>query len=219
MTRTLSHAEARAFYDRFGSRQDRQAFYEDRAVADLLTHGDFGAARAVLEFGCGTGRLAARLLAGPLPAGATYLGLDLSRTMVALARERLAPWGGRADVRLSDGSMALAVGDGAIDRFLATYVLDLLSEADIRALMAEARRALAPGGLVCLASLTYGRSPGARLVTRLWRGIFALNPRLVGGCRPVRLRHHLPERHWDVRRHAVIETWAIASEVVVAARA
>jgi hypothetical protein len=33
---TLTHAEARAFYDRFGAKQDAQAFYEGRAVRDLI---------------------------------------------------------------------------------------------------------------------------------------------------------------------------------------
>ena len=35
--RTLGRAEARAFYDAFGSRQDRQAFYEDVALEGIAT--------------------------------------------------------------------------------------------------------------------------------------------------------------------------------------
>jgi len=34
--RTLSHQQAKAFYDRFGAKQDSQAFYEDRAVQELV---------------------------------------------------------------------------------------------------------------------------------------------------------------------------------------
>ena len=51
--RTLDLEQARAFYDRFGARQDRQAFYEDA----------FERARGVPEFGCGTGRFAEVLVA------------------------------------------------------------------------------------------------------------------------------------------------------------
>jgi hypothetical protein len=58
----LTHAEARTFYDRFGSRQDWQAFYEDAAVERLLVAGRFDLASTVVEFGSGTGRLAERLL-------------------------------------------------------------------------------------------------------------------------------------------------------------
>ena len=34
----LSHAEARRFYDRFGAKQDAQAFYERSALEDLALH-------------------------------------------------------------------------------------------------------------------------------------------------------------------------------------
>ncbi|MGE5248130.1 MAG: class I SAM-dependent methyltransferase, partial [Verrucomicrobiota bacterium] len=81
---TLSHEEARAFYDRFGAKQDWQRFYEDRAIADLIAHASFGKAGAVLEFGSGTGRLAETLLARHLPPTARYLALDVSGTMVSL---------------------------------------------------------------------------------------------------------------------------------------
>lgn len=70
----LTHAEARAVYDRFGARQDRQSFYEDEALADLLAHLAFREAQAVFEFGCGTGRLAKTLLDNHLPATAYYVG-------------------------------------------------------------------------------------------------------------------------------------------------
>ena len=36
----LSSDEARAFYDRFGARQDSQAFYEDPATRDLIVHAE-----------------------------------------------------------------------------------------------------------------------------------------------------------------------------------
>ena len=63
----LTHDEARRVYDRIGAGQDSQAFYEDRATRLLIRHGAFERARSVLEFGCGTGRFAARLLARHLP--------------------------------------------------------------------------------------------------------------------------------------------------------
>ena len=39
--RTLSHQEARRTYDRIGSLQDSQGFYEDRATALVVHHGNF----------------------------------------------------------------------------------------------------------------------------------------------------------------------------------
>ncbi len=216
MARTLSRSEARAFYDAFGAKQDRQAFYEDPAIADLIAHADFEHARAVLEFGCGTGRLAERLLADHLPPDARYRGADISATMVDLARRRLAPWHGRAAVRLTPGSPALDAADGSADRFVSTYVLDLLSPQDIRALLEEARRVLNAEGLLCLASLTPGQTFPARIVTALWRAVYGIDPKRVGGCRPVRLSEFLAGPDWHILHRRVVSPVGISSEIVVA---
>lgn len=216
--RTLSRDEARAFYDRLGARLDSQRVYEDRALHLLVTHAGFDRARAVVEFGCGTGRFARRLLAGVLAPECRYLGVDASPAMVALARARLAPWADRAAVRLTDGSPVVAAPDGGFDRFVSTYVLDLLSREDIAAVLGEAHRVLAAGGRLCVVSLTEGRGPLARLVTGLWKRVHALRPSLLGGCRPLRLLDHLPATHWRVEHREVVSPFGIASEVIVAAR-
>ena len=145
-TRFITPEQARRFYDRIGRAQDARPLSERRALDALAAQGDFGRAAAVLEFGCGTGRFAARLLRDGLPDGATYLGLDVSPRMVELARAALAPWAGRARVELTDGSVHLPVPDASVDRVVSTYVLDLLSPADADAFIAEARRVLRPGG-------------------------------------------------------------------------
>ena len=216
--RTLSRAAARRVYDRIGSFQDRQLFYEGPPLADLCAHARFEEARAVVEFGCGTGRFAAELLAGRLPAEARYVGVDQSATMVRLARERIAPFGARAEIRQSDGAPALDLPDASCDRFVSTYVLDLLSVEDVRAVLAEARRLLEPGGLLCLAGLTPGETPAARATTWVWRRLHRLRPSLVGGCRPLALAGFLSEAEWALRHRRVLAPFSLASEVVVAAR-
>ena len=218
MSGTLTHAEAKTFYDRFGARQDSQGFYEDRATGELIVHGGFEAARSVFEFGCGTGRFAARLLADHIPPEASYRAVDVSTTMVDLARARLAPWHGRAEVSRSSGAVRLEATDATCDRFLANFVLDLLSEADIRTLLAEAHRVLRPSGLLCLAGLTRGRRFPARLVSWVWEAVFARDPKRLGGCRPIELRRYLPPENWELRHHAVVSSFGISSEIVVAAR-
>ncbi len=219
MGRILSPDEARAFYDRFGRSQDRQAFYEDRALLDLEAHGSFEEAESVLELGCGTGRLAHRLLANRLPRSARYIGLDLSATMVELSRDRLRPFGDRVSVRQTEGSTRLDLPDRSFDRVVSTYVLDLLPEAAIRTFLLEARRVLVDGGLLCLASLTRGRGVVSRAVTALWEGVHAVRPVLLGGCRPLDLGRYVSSELWTVRHEAVHVAYGIASQVLVAARA
>ena len=216
VTRTLSHRQARAFYDGFGARQDRQGWYEDAALTELIAHADFAQAGRVIEFGCGTGRFAASLLAGPLADDALWLGLDISRTMAGLARDRLRAYADRATVLLTDGRMALPVTDDSVDRVIATYVLDLLSADDCRMFVAEARRVLAPGGLLCLCGLTGGATPLARLVTTVWRSVHAINPKWVGGCRPMSLMRFVEDPDWQTVHHGVVTRRGISSEVLIA---
>jgi SAM-dependent methyltransferase len=215
---TLSYAEAKQFYDRLGSRQDRQAFYEDPAVDEMIAHSRLEAAGAVCEFGCGTGRLAARLLADCLPTNATYLALDISDEMVRLATARLAPWAGRARVVQTAGRPLIPHGEQGFDRLLSAYVLDLLSDDDIAALLAEAHRVLRPGGLLCLVGLTFGTTWWSRAVTALWQRIHGWRPRWLGGCRPVALRGGLDRQSWQPVHHAVRNSFGICSEILVAAR-
>lgn len=217
--RTFSPPEARAVYDRIGALQDTQRFYEDRALAVLVAHGRFDQARAVFELGCGTGRLAERLLARAAPPGCRYVGVDISATMVRLATARLGRWAPRAQVRPTDGALPLPEPDGSFDRFVSTYVLDLLSEGDIHAVLADAHRLLEPGGRLCVVSLTEGDRPLTRLVSRLWRAIHAASPKLLGGCRPIRLLDFLPASRWRLEHHEIVSAFGISSEVVVAARA
>lgn len=215
--RMLTRAEARACYDRIGCWQDRQGWYEDAALARLLAHGDFGQTRRVLEVGCGTGRLAARLLHGHMPAEARYLGLEQSPVMAGLTAARLAPWRARADVAMASVP-PLPVRDGAVSHVLATYVLDLLPRVEVTVLLAEAHRVLAPGGLLCVAGLAPAEAGLGRLVTALWRGIHRLNPRWVGGCRPLAVAPLLATPAWRLRHRTLVRAWGITSEVVVTER-
>ncbi len=215
MSRTLSHQEAKAFYDRFGSKQDLQRVYEDPAIRVLEAHADFEHARDVVEFGCGTGRFARHLLEQRLGSAATYLGLDISSTMVKLAREKLAPWPDRARVQQTEGAPVVPLPAARCDRFLSIYVLDLLSTEDARKVIAEAGRVLAPGGRMCLASLTSGQGALSRAVCRAWTGLHSWRPRLVGGCRPIRLLDLLGDE-WRLVHHEVVCTLGLCTEVVIA---
>lgn len=215
----LTPDEAKAFYDRFGSRQDNQAFYEAPALDQLVANSAFEKAQAVLEFGCGTGRVALDLLARHLPPSCAYRGTDISTTMVGLAGARLAPFGARASVTLASGVAALPSDDRSVDRVVSTYVLDLLPAPAVHRFLAEARRVLRPQGLLCLVGITHGTTLLSRVVMRVWQWLYARNPSWVGGCRPTDLTELLSPSEWKVRFRTVTIAWGIASEVVVAAQA
>ncbi len=210
-------AQAARFYDRIGSAQDTQAFYEDAAVDRLLAEARLGDAGRVLEIGCGTGRLAERLLTDWLPPEATYLGIDVSPTMVRLSRARVAPWRDRARVvQVKGGEQPLPPDSGSIDRVVTTYVLDLLGDDDRPATIRECQRVLRTGGLLCHAGLAPGQGPFTSAVSAIWRGVHAISPWLVGGCAPFLLAEELPAADWRVRHVARVARFGITSEVVVA---
>jgi ubiquinone/menaquinone biosynthesis C-methylase UbiE len=214
----LTREQARRIYDRIGAYQDTQAFYEDRATTLLIQHGEFASAHRIIEFGCGTGRFALRLLTDHLPSDAHYRALDISPTMVGLARERLASFASRAEVVLTDGSPPVSEPAASRDRFVSNYVLDLLSEEDVAAVIREAHRILAPGGLLCLTSLSTGVGAFSRLVTRTWSRVHAFRPALVGGCRPLDLTAWVSPDRWKFRHRTKVVPFGVPSEVLIAER-
>jgi ubiquinone/menaquinone biosynthesis C-methylase UbiE len=215
-SRTLSHEEAREVYDHSGRRQDCHRFYEDPATQRTVREADLGRAKSVFEFGCGTGRFAEMLLDYHLAPTATYVGVDVSRTMVSLASQRLAHFGNRAQVRLTNGSPRLNVASASFDRFLSNYVLDLLSVADIREVLDEAYRLLAPQGVLAVAGLTHGFTLPSRGLVRAVLAVHAVRPSLVGGCRPLDLLEFIGEPTWSIRFDGKLTAFTVPSQVVVA---
>jgi ubiquinone/menaquinone biosynthesis C-methylase UbiE len=216
MKKIFSPVDAKKFYDSFGSKQDLQRFYENPAIDKLLAHADFEHAQNVFELGFGTGRIAEELLRSRLSLTCRYSGIDISATMAGLAGERLQPWHGRVSLMLSDGTGHIDAPEGAFDRFFSTYVLDLMSKDAIRGVLAEALRVLKPEGKLCLISLTEGKGLLSGIVTAIWKSLYALQPTITGGCRPVELLDHITPEKWRIEYHDDVSSFGITSEIVVA---
>ncbi len=216
MDTVLSVEAARAHYDALGQGQDREMRYAEAAFSRLIGAVEFSAVRSVVELGPGTGMLAARLLRDCLDSEATWLGLDISPGMRALAAERLAGFGGR--VRLDDcaGDGRLALPDASTDLVVATYVLDLLSPTAIARFLEDAARILKPGGQLAVAGLAPGTFSHAGLTMTVWTMVQRVAPRLVGGCRPVRLEQRLDPQVWQPTHRSRVTAGGIPSSVLVA---
>ncbi len=122
----------------------------------------------------------------------------------------------RAQVLRSDGSVRLEAPDGAYDRFVSAYVLDLLSEDDITLLIGEARRVLGTEGRLCLANLTWGDTLFSKAVSWVWQQFYAVRPAWVGGCRPIHLADFLPKDSRELLHHRRLRSYGITSEVAIA---
>jgi len=216
MTSVLGSEEVRDYYDRFGAKQDQQGFYEDAAFDLLIRHAGFSDARSVLEIGCGTGKLAARLLSDHLPPSAHYAAIDVSTTMVGLAKQRLSPWADRSEVFLCRDASGLRAYGGPYDRIVSTYVFDLLSRDEITQALDVAHGAMQKGGLLCLAGLTKGVGFFSSVASTVWGMIHSAKPSLVGGCRPLVLSDLIADRQWKITHRDVVVSMTIPSEVIVA---
>jgi ubiquinone/menaquinone biosynthesis C-methylase UbiE len=215
---TLTPSEARAFYDKFGKKQDTQDFYENPALDELISHANFYDAQKVFELGCGTGKFASRLLEEHLSSSARYLGCDVSATMLNLATQQLSAYSDRAKVVRSDGSIRFPLSDRSVDRVISNYILDLLSEEDILLVFAEAHRVLTFEGKFCLVSLTKGVSFLSRIVPFIWMEVFSQRPTLVGGCRPILLESYLDKECWQLEYQTVLTPFGVPSEVFILIR-
>ncbi|MFQ5522040.1 MAG: class I SAM-dependent methyltransferase [Acidimicrobiia bacterium] len=211
----LTPERARSVYDRIGQLQDWQSFYESKALNELIIHGEFDSARAVFELGCGTGAFAERLLRHHLPLDASYVGVDVSDTMVRLAEARLEEWPDRCRIVQTDGRLPLPGSDASFDRFIATYVFDLLPEDYAGEILDEARRLLTADGLLCAASLTRGRKPAEKALCTAWEWVAKRSPALLGGCRPIELGQYLGPS-WEILYRTVVSAFAVPTEVVIA---
>ena len=211
----LDYSAAQAYYDKFGKKQDSQGFYEDPALDDLIAQADFQEIQSVFEFGCGTGKFAARILENHLPSTASYLGCDISPVMVDLANQRLKTYDERAKVILSNDTLQFPIADYSVDRIVSSYVLDLLSEADIQRFLSESLRVLKYPGMVCLVSLTRGVTLPSRIVSSLWMKVFRMRPSLVGGCRPIRLESYIDFEQWQLKHKRILSPYGVPSEVLI----
>jgi ubiquinone/menaquinone biosynthesis C-methylase UbiE len=218
MTRQITWEEARDFYDKLGPREDLESRFQDRVFDVLVGASAFERAQSVFELGCGTGRFARRLFEQSLPAHARYVGVDVSGRMVELAGSKLEPWKDRTQVHQTHGELAFDHPPGSFDRFVATYVLDLLPEASIAAALAEAHRLLKPDGLLCTIDLTFGEAGLSSAVAKTWDYISGKFPAHLGGCRPIRLRDFLADDAWEVVHGETVTVLAVPSDVLVARR-
>lgn len=206
--KTLTRTEAREVYDGFARKghiggQDAGGGYGGPAVQALLTMAAFANAGSVLEFGCGGAKLAEAALTEHREL--EWRAVDMSCAQLENARARMSRFGTRFSCELlEEGDPAAVTVSEPVDRFVSTYVLDLLNEGDMMGVIDAAERCLDPHrGILLLAGITWGYQGEAAtvrtfLMTMLWEVLYKIRPRTVGGCRPQLLGPYLEERGWRI---------------------
>jgi len=106
---------------------------------------------AVLDLGCGTGELTARL-AAKYPR-ASFVGVDLEESHLERARARCDSFGARVRFEVAD-ALALPYADASFDFVVCRHVIQAVP--DPPRAVAEMRRVLRPGGRLHLIAEDYG---------------------------------------------------------------
>jgi demethylmenaquinone methyltransferase/2-methoxy-6-polyprenyl-1,4-benzoquinol methylase len=165
---------------RYDARMERASRGRSRAVKEQVaervaeglarpehrTPDEAGVGR-VLELGCGTGELAARLARQ----GLTVHGFDANANMVGVARERIQREGLTERVTVEQRLVADMDGlpDDAYDAVVSTLVLSELDPDARRYTLEHAHRVLRVGGLLVIADEVWPRRTGHRALHRLSR--------------------------------------------------
>ena len=116
-----------------------------RITDEYIQSGD-----TVLDIGCGTGTLAIMMA----KKGATVRGIDVSKPMLSVARERIDEMGVRERIDLMETSivgLAKYFKDESIDKIVSTLVFSELSHDERLYALEESRRILTKNGLLIIA--------------------------------------------------------------------
>jgi len=198
-------------YDGLAAHYDRwAALTETKARRRALRLATVRDGQAVLEVAVGTG-LAFAPIVRANPRGRN-VGIDLSPGMLAKAEERLRR-AGLKNFELSVASaFALPAADASFDTLFNSYMFDLVDERTWPLILEEFRRVLRPGGRLVIVNMTIGE----RLGSGIYERVYVRAPRLMGGCRGVRLGPSLRGAGFDVRSRAYLQQFLFPSEVILA---
>jgi ubiquinone/menaquinone biosynthesis C-methylase UbiE len=192
------------FYDAWA------ALTETRARKRALELARVRDGQSILEVAVGTGAAFAELVRRN-PAGKNT-GIDLSPKMLAKAARRMQMLPHASYLLEIASAYALPVDSGSVDLLMNNYMFDLIAYQDMDRVLAEFRRVLKPGGQLVLVNMTIGEKAGSGIYAFLYR----LSPRLMGGCRGVRLADRLGRNGFEVDSREYCQQMLFPSEVISA---
>ena len=91
-------------------------------------------------------------------------------------------------------------------------MFDLIPFDQMDAVLAEFKRVLKKGGKLVLVNMTIGEKFGSGIYNFMYR----VSPRLMGGCRGIRLSEKLKEHGLDVKLREYHQQCLFPSEVILA---
>ena len=208
--------EARVPQNEIGKVYDRVAgiydvwgiLAESRARKRAIELAGIQDGQSIMEVAVGTG-LAFGEIVKRNPNGGN-IGIDISEGMLEKARQRLQKMS-LAKYSLSMGTaFGLKAEDESFDLLMSNYLFDLISYADMDKILAEFSRVLKKDGRLILVNMTVGERPESRL----YDFIYSLSPKIMGGCRGVRLSQKLKNHGFTIEVREYYQQLLFPSEVI-----
>lgn len=183
---------------------------ESRARSRALELAEIKNGLNILEVAVGTG-LAFYEIVKRNPDG-TNLGIDISAGMLKKAEKRLSRLSG-ANYELKKASAFNLDGEDAqFDVLINNYMFDLIPYDQMDAVLTEFKRKLKKEGKLVLVNMTLGQKFGSGIYDLVYR----VSPRLMGGCRGIRLSEKLKEHGFHVKLREYHQQCLFPSEVILA---
>lgn len=139
-----------------------------RMELGLLQMEGFRPTDTVVDFGCGTGRLAVHLIPH-LAAGGHFVGIDISERMLVHARALVAarvPSGAARVTWLQQVDERFALADDSVDLMCAFSVFTHMEHEDAYRYLVAARRVVKPGGRMIFSCLPMSDDLGRQVFLR-----------------------------------------------------
>ena len=192
------------FYDVWGR------LTESKARERILELAHIQNGESILELAVGTG-VAFESIVRQNPEGQN-IGVDLSAGMLEKARKRLNKVPAASFDLRQASAVELPFDDQTSDLVLNNYMFDLLSIDTMNSVLDEIHRVLKNNGRLVFASMTFGEKFGSGIYERMYR----ISPRLMGGCRGVRMAEKVKAHGFEIVSREYIQQMFFPSEVISA---
>jgi ubiquinone/menaquinone biosynthesis C-methylase UbiE len=186
------------------------SLFEGRAARRAYEVAGLAGSESVLEVAVGGGEFFSALAKnGGLK---RCVGVDLSAQMLCRARRRLAARGVERRNLCRASALSLPFGNATFEILFNLYMIDLLIDEDVPAVLREFARVVRPGGRLILLSM----ARQSRVINAVWMWLYRRSPVMTGGCRPVPVEEMLEANGWKIDLREVISQCGFRSELIVA---
>lgn len=209
-----SKRQAIAAYDWLSRWYDGLSASSEQPLTDLgLERLNARTGETILEIGCGTGRALLALASAAGDSG-RVVGMDISRGMLNIARDRIARANVSQNVTLAQGdACALPFPSVFFDAMFISFTLELFDTPEIPMVLSECRRTLKMGGRMSVVAMVRGEHEN--IPQRIYEWFHQRMPAYVD-CRPIYVQWTLEQAGFQIQSVARKMMWGLPVEICLA---